>query len=184
MLAARFFPDLSRLDNQDICPSLKGFEFGDSTGALDIPFLKALEERADEELQDGDDGASDNGGDMAFGFDDGYGVGVEGDALGFGEGGEVWANETIADAAERFMSPAKRPTMMGLGGADGEQDRFGEVDGDYRVGFGDSAEGILSYFDEALKKNWAGPEHWRIRKIKGLRSSPPSLAAVLVDTDE
>ncbi|KAH8147427.1 uncharacterized protein LAJ45_08583 [Morchella importuna] len=166
VLAARFFPDLSRLDNQDICPSLKGFEFGDSAGALDIPFLKALEERADEELQDGDDGASDNGGDMAFGFDDGYGVGVESDGLGFGEGGEVWANETIADAAERFMSPAKRPTMMGLGGADGEEERFGEVDGDYRVGFGDSAEGILSYFDEALKKNWAGPEHWRIRKIK------------------
>lgn len=165
-LAAQFFPDLGRLDNQDICPSLKGFEFGDSAGALDIPFLKALEERADEELQDGGDGASDDGGDMAFGFDDGYGVGVVGDGLGFGEGGEVWANETIADAAERFMSPAKRPGMMGLGGADGEEERFGEVEGDYRVGFGDSAEGILSYFDEALKKNWAGPEHWRIRKIK------------------
>src|SRR6266536_1119662 len=27
---------------------------------------------------------------------------------------------------------------------------------------------ILSYFDEALQKNWAGPEHWRIRKIKGV----------------
>jgi condensin complex subunit 2 len=25
---------------------------------------------------------------------------------------------------------------------------------------------ILSYFDEALQKNWAGPEHWRIKKIK------------------
>ena len=27
-------------------------------------------------------------------------------------------------------------------------------------------EDILSYFDTALQKNWAGPEHWRIRKIK------------------
>jgi condensin complex subunit 2 len=27
-------------------------------------------------------------------------------------------------------------------------------------------EDVLSYFDQALQKNWAGPEHWRIRKIK------------------
>lgn len=172
-LSARFFPDLSRLDNQDICPSLKNFDMGDPAGSLDIPFLKALEDRNDDLASTGDNAASDDGGsgggaDMAFGFDDGFGVGEEGDmTLGFGEGGEVWANETIADAAERFMSPAKRP-MLGLGGGDADESRgFGESGNDYRVGFGGGVEDVLSYFDEALKKNWAGPEHWRIRKIKG-----------------
>lgn len=26
---------------------------------------------------------------------------------------------------------------------------------------------IMAYFDETLRKNWAGPEHWKIQKIKG-----------------
>lgn len=170
------------LDNMDICPSLKGFDLGDPAGSLDIPFLKALEDKADElasnapSHSDGGD-AFGGGNDMAFGFDDGFGVGEEGDmTLGFGEGGEVWANETIADAAERFMSPAKRP-MMGMGGS-GEE-KFGEGNGtDYAVGFGGGHEDILSYFDEALRKNWAGPEHWRIRKIRD--NTKPTNAPVRV----
>ena len=35
-------------------------------------------------------------------------------------------------------------------------------------------EDVLSYFDQALHKNWAGPEHWRIRKIKD--STKPATA--------
>lgn len=136
--------------------------------------MKALEDKADEEVAStahSDAGDEFAGGDMAFGFDDGFGVGEEGD---FGEGGEVWANETIADAAERFMSPAKRPMMMG-----GEE-KFGEgnAEGGYKVGFGGGHEDILSYFDEALRKNWAGPEHWRIRKIKD--NTKPTNAPVRV----
>jgi condensin complex subunit 2 len=105
---------------------------------------------------------------MVFGFDAGFGIADgdddgNGDIMGFGEGGEAWANETIADAAQRFMSPAKRP-LLGLGG---EADGLGADGKDYMVGFGGGAEDILSYFDETLKKNWAGPEHWRIRKLKG-----------------
>lgn len=177
-LAFRFFPDLTRLDSMDICPSLKAFDLGDPAGSLDIPFLKALEERGEDlastpPSEVGD--AFSGGNEMAFGFDDGFGVGGDGDTLGFGEGGEVWANETIADAAERFMSPAKRP-LLGMGGAEGEE-KFGEIrGGDYNVGFGTGHEDVLSYFDEALKKNWAGPEHWRIRKIKD--NSKPAAAPV------
>jgi hypothetical protein len=31
---------------------------------------------------------------------------------------------------------------------------------------GQEGENILSYFDERNGKNWAGPEHWRIQRIK------------------
>jgi len=166
------------LDQQDICPSLKNFDLGDPAGSLDIPFLKALEERGD----DGDVLASDIEGpdgpigdgdlterpDMAFGFDAGFGIGDDDDRdMGFGEGGEIWANETIVDAAQRFMSPAKRP-LLGLGG-EGNED---EDTKDFTVGFGGGGDDILSYFDETLKKNWAGPEHWRIRKLKGPQKTP------------
>lgn len=182
VLAARFFPDLARLDSMDVCPSLKAFDLGDPAGSLDIPFLKALEDRGEELESSAPSEAGDafgGGNDMAFGSDDGFGVGGGGGGdmtLGFGEGGEVWANETIADAAERFMSPAKRP-LLGMGGAAGEE-KFGETGGgDYNVGFGGNGhEDVLSYFDEALRKNWAGPEHWRIRKIKD--NSKPAAAPV------
>ncbi|RPA98073.1 barren [Choiromyces venosus 120613-1] len=172
-LRNKFFPNLNVLDQQDICPSLKNFDLGDPAGSLDIPFLKALEERGD----DGDILASDIEGpdgpigdgdlterlDMAFGFDAGFGINDDDDGdMGFGEGGEIWANETIVDAAQRFMSPARRP-ILGLGG-EGDED---EDTKEFIVGFGGGGgEDILSYFDETLKKNWAGPEHWRIRKLK------------------
>lgn len=26
---------------------------------------------------------------------------------------------------------------------------------------------MFSYFDQALLKNWAGPEHWKLKPIKG-----------------
>jgi condensin complex subunit 2 len=32
----------------------------------------------------------------------------------------------------------------------------------------------LSYFDQALKKNWAGPEHWRIRRVKDVGKTAPA----------
>lgn len=172
-LGLKFFPDLDRLDNQDICPSLKNFDLGDPAGTLDIPFLKTLEERNENEEHahanggvDGNDG-HDTGNGMAFGYDDGAGIGGDDDmTMAFGEGGEAWANETIGDAADRFMGPTKKP--MGMGGSDSQAEFDNSMSRDFTVGFGTGHEDILAYFDDALRKNWAGPEHWKIRRIKGL----------------
>lgn len=181
-LRSKFFPDLSRLDTQDICPSLKDLDLSSNNATLDIPFLKNIEDRNDSEMPDSTPavGNGDNedfgGNDMVFGFDDGYGVGGDDDmAMAFGEGGEAWANETIADAADRLLSPSKRPPLGFGGPADREGDFEPEGSRNF-MGFGGGHEDILSYFDEALKKNWAGPEHWRIRRIKD--SSKPANAAV------
>ena len=182
-LGARFFPDLAELDNQDICPSLKNFHLGDSAGSLDIPFLKAPDDwRQDKEKENAENrGIGDKSGiylddDNAAGFDDDDGVlgGFDLPAdTGFGEGGEAWAR----DAA---MEPQMRVHNGGFteGVVDGAEDLAGMgVDG-FDTGIGQYGvslhhnrregghEDILSYFDNALKKNWAGPEHWRIRKIK------------------
>lgn len=35
---------------------------------------------------------------------------------------------------------------------------------------------IMAYFDETLRKNWAGPEHWKVQKIKGITSDATSEA--------
>ena len=183
-LGTKFFPDLSRLEEQDICPSLKNFDLGDPAGSLDIPFLRGLEDRRQQTNNSQVGGLGDQTGvfldeDNAAGFEDDDGVlgGFDLDAdAGFGEGGEAWAKSAALEAQTRVHE-------IGLGGEAGE----GQKDGVGFVGVGDFEPGnnqyavsmhhqkdqdrhedILSYFDNALQKNWAGPEHWRIRRIKDL----------------
>ncbi|KAH8675750.1 condensin complex subunit 2/barren [Xylariales sp. PMI_506] len=173
-LGAKFFPDLSILDNQDVCPSLKTFDLGNASGSLDIPFLRAAGDwRQDQDDQNGDDTRviGDKSGmfiddDNPLGFDDMTAMGGFDVDVAFGEGGEAWAREAALD-------PQMRPFTVDLednmAGGDGDLD---DDNGDFvvRMNFGGhddkTHEDILGYFDQALQKNWAGPEHWRIRKIK------------------
>ncbi|KAK8168359.1 condensin complex subunit 2/barren [Phyllosticta citrichinensis] len=176
-LGAKFFPDLSVLDGQDICPSLKGFDFGDPDAAANLPFLKASEDwrneqRANEE--DGDDAAGDF---LNDGFDDdddgGLGAFDIPAETGFGEGGEAWAREAALDPQMRVhkvdvdMGDEEGEEAVGkTGGFDAESSHY-----DITVGSRAEHEHILSYFDKTLSKNWAGPEHWRIRRIKDATKS-------------
>ncbi|KAI9844305.1 MAG: hypothetical protein M1838_002232 [Thelocarpon superellum] len=185
-LAARFFPDLARLDVQDICPSLKNFDLGDPAGSLDIPFLKAADESAGDGPQAG--GVGDRSGvflddDNAPGFDDDDGA-LEGFDLpadaGFGEGGEAWARDAAIAPQPRvfdegFDQDDGGGAANGDGMAAGPYSANGEeyiVSLGRGVGTGESEhDEIMSYFDHALNKQWAGPEHWRIRRIKDLAKS-------------
>lgn len=178
-LGARYFPDLGYLDELDVCPSLKTFDLGDPSGSMDIPFLKAPDDwRQDKDDQEKDGSGVGNKSGMfiddenLLGFDDTDGLGAFdlGPEVNFGEGGEAWAREA-----------ALEPQMMrvfdaGLGdGAAVEGDgvdMLENVEGDYVVSMTHAQkdekvhEDILSYFDQALQKNWTSAEHWRIRKIK------------------
>jgi len=182
-LAQKFFPDLSRLDEQDICPSLKTFELGGSNDALNIPFLKAPDDWKKDHSpinKNHDDGITGEMEDAGAVFEDDDDGGIGGFHLvadvGFGEGGEAWAKEAAIQ-----IQPGVSDTGFGQG-IDGENEEVQDV-GCYKP---DSAhytvkisqekdmdrENIFSYFDQALQKNWAGPEHWRIRKIKDIRKTP------------
>ncbi|KAL1304625.1 hypothetical protein AAFC00_003590 [Neodothiora populina] len=185
-LAARFFPDLNKLDHQDICPSLRTFELGDGSGTLDLPFLKAPEDwRKQKEEEDFDDARSgiviDE--DNAAGFDDDDDMNIGGFDIpadvGFGEGGEAWAKEAHVEPQLRPHLSTEGPDgdMAGpdgeIGGFEADSDRYG-VTLQHR---GDDHENILSYFDQALQKNWAGPEHWKIKKIKDAASNKSAAGA-------
>ncbi|KAK7941060.1 Condensin complex subunit 2 [Apiospora aurea] len=172
-LGAKFFPDLGILDAQDVCPSLKNFDLGDPSGSLDIPFLRAAEDWKDQENDDDDEleGAGNKSGmfiddDNPMGFDDMTAMG--GFDVAFGEGGEAWAREAALDPQ---MRPYSVPLEDGMEGGDGV-DGIDNENGEYVISMNHSKTGekvhedLLSYFDQALQKNWAGPEHWRIRKIK------------------
>lgn len=181
-LGLRFFPDLARLNEQDICPSLKNFDLGDPSGSLDIPFLKAPEDwRQDKEKDNSPEtGLGDKSGimlddDNAAGFDDDEGAlgGFDmGEEAAFGEGGEAWAKEAALEPQMRVHANFDEAN------ANGDQPVEGMGIGDFDPGSNqyavslqhkqsaDNHENILSYFDNAMQKNWAGPEHWRIRRIK------------------
>ncbi|KAK3185323.1 hypothetical protein K4F52_005825 [Lecanicillium sp. MT-2017a] len=170
-LRQRYFPDLSRLEEFDVCPSLKNFELGDPSGSMDIPFLKAAEDWRNEQESDRIPGFGDNSGmlidgDAPMGFDDddlGLGSFDIGDDVAFGEGGEAWAREAALEPQMRmYESP------MGEDGEEGDYDDNGE----YVVSVTNAQnadkmhQDILGFFDQALQKNWTSAEHWRIRKIK------------------
>ncbi|KAI9053542.1 hypothetical protein LZ554_002497 [Drepanopeziza brunnea f. sp. 'monogermtubi'] len=195
-LGARFFPSLDILDEQDICPSLKNFDLGDPSGTMEIPFLKAPEDwRQEKEKPEEEMGAvGDKTGiflddDNPAGFDDdedgllgGFDIPID---TGFGEGGEAWARDAAIETRMRVHDGGF--DNDGMGGGDGEEGdgagaaAFDTETGEYVVSLDHGAktqgghDDILSYFDEALQKNWAGPEHWRIRKIKDINK--PAAAA-------
>ena len=185
-LGARFFPHLELLEEQDICPSLKNFDLGDPSGSMDVPFLKAPEDWRQDREKPAELGAV--GDKSGFFLDDDNPVGFEDDDdgllgnfdlqvdTGFGEGGEAWARDAAIETRARVYDAGC--DNDGLGGGDGEDGQgmgagtFDPETGEYVVSMdhGAKTEGghddIMRYFDEALQKNWAGPEHWRIRKIK------------------
>lgn len=173
-LQQRFFPDMSKLDEQDICPSLKSFELDGTAESLNIPFLKAPEDwrkdHSPSKTSSGEDvphlgdlpSLEDDNDDGDMG---GFDVGMD---VGFGEGGEAWAKEAAIDTQPR-------PFDNGFAGSTSiDEDSEQQVEGyaadsaQYGVTLSDDhdRENVLNYFDQALQKNWAGPEHWRIRKIK------------------
>ena len=182
-LANQFFPDLEHLEMQDICPSLKNFDLGDPSGSLDIPFLKAPEDWRNDKGHEEGHNPNDASGimlddDNAVGFDDddatlaGFDLGGD---TGFGDGGEAWARE----AALEPMLKVHRVDRDNDEIQDGE-----EIDNDdaYAISLTHQPnkqdhENILSYFDNALQKNWAGPEHWKIRRIKEHAAANTATAA-------
>lgn len=195
-LGARFFPNLDILEEQDVCPSLKNFDLGDPSGSMDIPFLKAPEDwRQEKDKPEEEDHHHTVGDKSGFFLDDENPAGFDDDDdgllgnfdipadAGFGEGGEAWARDAAIETRMRVHS-IENDGMGGMDGDDGDGAEAGAFDpetGEYVVSLEHGAktqgghDDILSYFDEALQKNWAGPEHWRIRKIKDV-NKPASAA--------
>ena len=172
-LGAKFFPDLARLDEKDICPSLKSFDIANANGSLDLPFLKAPDNwREEQEARRKESQGETATNAPIFDDDDDVGLGDFDmpDDVGFGGGGEAWAKEAALDAQMRVhnitmanVEKEDENDQGEIGAFDPDKSRYGVT---LRHGDDDEQENILNYFDKALQKNWAGPEHWKIRKVK------------------
>ena len=185
-LRCKFLPDLGVLDEQYICPSLKNFDLGNPAGVLDIPFLKAPEDCRQDKGNTVSVGLGDQtgvflDGDNVAGFEDDDGVlgGFEtGAEAGFGEGGEAWAKNVAIEVQPHFgdmdleegsIGEGKEGEGVGVGDFGTENNKFAVSLHHKKMEGGH--EDILSYFDNALRTNWAGPEHWRIRRIKDINKT-------------
>ena len=182
-LGSSFFPNLAKLDDQYICPTLKNFDLGDPAASLDVPFLKPSEDLQQDKNSPQKGGVGDESGiflddDNAAGFDDDDGALGEFDICQdavFGEGGETWAKAVVVEPQVRLqegrydeggLDEGNGGERMGVGDFDVESDQY--VVSLHQKKAEGGHEDILSYFDNALRKNWAGPEHWKIRRIKDI----------------
>lgn len=172
-----------------LCPSLSFFRFSDAQldlGLLNLGFdddddnggealpASASHRQSDaRHLQAGDDDE-----DMG-GFDDPY---LNQDFGGGGgdddEGAEVdfFADQFSGEAAAFGLAGAPAPIASGsgAGGGGGGGTGFGAVEPfdprrvaderDLVMSMDGEGDGMFAYFDAKLGKNWAGPEHWKMRR--------------------
>ncbi|KAF8624029.1 hypothetical protein AX17_007235 [Amanita inopinata Kibby_2008] len=175
-LRKEFLPDLSVLEDKAISHSLAEFSF--SKDAFSFDDTAALfREDSQRNVIDDDDDDDDFGGGDAFsgGYDDGpapaedFFVGADavvddyggdmigGDFEGGGDGNESGSAGVEDDgrgdgkpAAFVPFDPRRMPTERDLVMAMTDADADG---------------GAMDYFDQNFLKNWAGPEHWKLRKV-------------------
>jgi condensin complex subunit 2 len=173
-LTEEFLPDLSVLDRKAICHSLAGFSFSKNTFVLEEPiFLPDDDQGVDGEDDEVDTTTVGGGeddqslkpdlaeavpvedfftGDQAV-YDDYVDgdMGMEFGGIGVDDPGSAEQDIAIDSAVTQPLIelpriPNERDLVMAMTDADGD--------------------GVmLDYFDQNFLKNWAGPEHWKLRKV-------------------
>lgn len=164
MHTGEFFPDLDEFKDKKIAPSLTGFEFSGANTAFHAPSY--TDPVADED--DNDIGSGFEGDDLVGGGDysaapvedffsgpdavnDDYGGGMGGDDYAGNSDSAVPGAEGEGPATGPYVpfdprnAPNQRDLVMAMADAD--------------------ENGALDYFDKNFMKNWAGPEHWKLRKV-------------------
>jgi condensin complex subunit 2 len=175
---AVLLPPLETLEERTIAQDLAEFRFSSDPDNLDFAFLN--KGRGD----DGDGDASsasyrmfvrghlgDN--DDAFaGFDD---VGAnddfaDGGIQDFFTGDQAPADDIPAGGPAGFapfgVDDSEEPAGVAVGGMEPFDPRRAPNERDLVMAMGadDDQEEMLDYFDSAFMKNWAGPEHWKLRR--------------------
>lgn len=157
-LGAKFFPDLSVLASKSVCPSAGMIEAAlrDPSNLPEGLQMDNLDDRPSSAMPEldygGDDDILDDAALGDVGFDDFGGADDDGPVGGVEdfEFGYNPMNEQYAEIAQDVAVPG------GVGPSDPRyKPTINEAD-------------LLAYFDHTLKKNWAGPEHWKVQKLRGV----------------
>ena len=160
---------LDTLDIRSIAPDFSEFRFSSDPNTVDLSFIDKLGNRDIEELHPSFDAGNE---------DEDFGGGFGGD---FGTGGD--AGDEGAGAQDFFTGENQIPgndlgggpttsfddddvdAGAGLGGMEPFDPRRPPNERDLIMAMNDEEEGeMLDYFDSNFMKNWAGPQHWKLRR--------------------
>lgn len=174
-----FFADLTSVDNLSICPSLPVLQTAlTDPGASE--FMKEIES-GNSHITINPDNANVNvefegafSGDIADFEDDEF----SGDVV-LDNHNEPELEFGVPDISMHQDDEDEQQSLGLIPGGDDNQDENGiihDADGQGAMTMlmnnvvGNQDGDIMAYFDETLRKNWAGPEHWRVQRIKNLQN--------------
>ncbi|KDQ19090.1 hypothetical protein BOTBODRAFT_28583 [Botryobasidium botryosum FD-172 SS1] len=161
-IRANFLPDLDSLEDKTISQTLADFCFSSDQFNLDMSYLNATHESIRDDL-------SSNGGDDGGGLDDFDfgGGGGGGDVEDFFVGDQ--AIEDLGGGGDGGFGIAGEEGAGGPATATGPfvpfDPRKVPNERDLIMAMTQDGEEMLDYFDANFMKNWAGPEHWKVRRV-------------------
>ena len=163
-------PALENVLNRNISVTLADFKFSaDAKSAFDVSlFMQSRDDDDDEQLPSpggnptGDSGAP---GQDFFGDEDlGNDFGGGGDGYFGGGGGDEDNDAEFGDEAGMGMGVGGG--SGGFGPAEAFDPRKQSNGSGLFVSMDDGQGMMLDHFDEGYLKNWAGPEHWKLRRVR------------------
>ncbi|KAH9933294.1 condensin complex subunit 2/barren [Fomitopsis serialis] len=166
-LRKQFLPDMDALDGMAVCQSLEGFSFAKDFSFDDTTLFR-------DQSPNFDDGGDDDEPD-GFGGDDPQDLAapmeMDGDQNGppvedFFVGDQAITDDYVPGdfAPGDDMDPNSQPD--GSDAPSGERVHTGAFR-DLVMAMTEGGEGglMMDYFDQNFLKNWAGPEHWKLRRV-------------------
>ena len=156
---------MESLWTKTICPSLKGFSFSNSNADFELgdsisdPF-PSKELGSGHEIPFSEDESDHEGLDPFGDYDDKL-EGLDGEVSIDSLGEENRLDDISRDGQFNLLEPGvdlPRKSLGGMAGAPSRQDLLTHLR--------EEDQDMFSYFDGQMMKNWAGPEHYRARRIR------------------
>ncbi|KZV96402.1 barren [Exidia glandulosa HHB12029] len=181
-LRREFFPSLDGLEDLAISHSLESFSFDkDLAATYDATYMN---ETFRDDMHSNADDDDDGFGDATFRLDgDGSApmdVGADGSAAPPVE--DFFSGDQAVPDYDDFMPPMDDGSFEGDHSGEGGETTatagasassgFGSFnpsqipnERDFTMALTEGDEGMMDYFDSGFLKNWAGPEHWKVRRV-------------------
>ncbi|CAG8516652.1 3288_t:CDS:10 [Diversispora eburnea] len=149
-LRSKFYDQLSHIFTKKICPSLRSFEFsGENNGDLGYLIHKSTEDDEDEE--NNQPGSSD---DFLFnGIDDNP------------DYPDFFANDEFLEEDDEADENGIREIFNAENVIESRNNQPIENENEFVTAMANHQNDMFSYFDSAFLRNWAGPEHWKLKRV-------------------
>ncbi|KAJ6504878.1 condensin complex subunit 2/barren [Mycena vitilis] len=170
-LRALFLPDLAVLEEKEITHSLADFSFSRAGSGLDdTTFFQDNTQHFDHDDDDDDN----DGGPADYPMHDGSNAPpvedffVGDDAVAEDYGGDMGGDDYGGENQSHGSGMTSEQNMGGMARGPGGMMPFDPRRPPNELVMAmtdDNDGGMMDYFDKNFSKNWAGPEHWKMRKV-------------------